>query len=161
MDKKRFSIMSAAVGAGLMFLLDPDKGKRRRALIRDQLTHFKHKMTGVINAKTQDARNRGLGLIARSRRVFEADKVSEDALAAKVRRVVQEKVSDPGAIETQVENGRVILSGNILDEELPVLLESVQRLDEVSTIDNRLRIPASTDRSSPMQSETVRLSKTR
>lgn len=29
--------MAAAVGAGLMYLLDPEQGKRRRAMLRDRM----------------------------------------------------------------------------------------------------------------------------
>ena len=36
MTKESALIGGAGLGAGLMYLLDPDRGKRRRALVRDQ-----------------------------------------------------------------------------------------------------------------------------
>ncbi len=37
---KGLRLMSVAgLGAGLMYLFDPDRGKRRRALVRNKITH--------------------------------------------------------------------------------------------------------------------------
>ena len=37
-------LMLAGVSAGIMYLFDPDLGKRRRSLLRDKLIHFRNKI---------------------------------------------------------------------------------------------------------------------
>lgn len=39
-------LIAAAIGAGLMYLLDPDGGRRRRALARDKAVHLKNTIAG-------------------------------------------------------------------------------------------------------------------
>ncbi|MGH6611306.1 MAG: YtxH domain-containing protein [Burkholderiaceae bacterium] len=56
-----------ALGAGLMFYLDPDRGRRRRALARDKAVHLTHKTQDAVGAKARDIRNRAQGVIAESK----------------------------------------------------------------------------------------------
>jgi hypothetical protein len=39
MNKPEAVILGMALGAGLTYLLDPDRGGRRRGLVRDKLVH--------------------------------------------------------------------------------------------------------------------------
>jgi len=43
------SLSGAAAGAGLMYVLDPVVGDRRRAMARDQLEHTRRRMTEATN----------------------------------------------------------------------------------------------------------------
>jgi hypothetical protein len=153
MNNKVFLAMSAAAGAALMYLLDPDRGKRRRALIRDKVVRLKHNTADGISATMKDVRNRTLGIAARTRRVFHGRKVSDETVAQKVRLAVRDTASHPGAIETHVEHGRVVLTGDVLESEVPHLLAEVRRIAEASSIDNQLRTHASTDHISALQGE--------
>jgi CBS domain-containing protein len=60
-------LKGVGLGAGLMYLFDPDMGRRRRALIRDQAVHTQHVMTDRIESETRHLRNRAQGLIAETR----------------------------------------------------------------------------------------------
>jgi hypothetical protein len=54
----------AAFGAAVMFLIDPDGGRQRRALIRDQIVHAQHEFGDLAEdarGRAQDARNRAQG----------------------------------------------------------------------------------------------------
>jgi hypothetical protein len=62
------------VGAGLMYFLDPAAGRRRRALVRDQVTHSVHVTTGAFDSTRRDLRNRAQGVAARARRLFRRPK---------------------------------------------------------------------------------------
>jgi len=43
---KRLSLLfGMVVGAGIMYVLDPERGRRRRALLRDQFAHTRRKLS--------------------------------------------------------------------------------------------------------------------
>ena len=44
------------LGAGLMYLLDPDRGRRRRARVRDRATRAVNRIGGAIDATSRDVR---------------------------------------------------------------------------------------------------------
>ena len=50
-------------GAALMYLLDPDRGSRRRALIRDKAVSISKQTRKAIAGKAEDLQNRTKGLI--------------------------------------------------------------------------------------------------
>lgn len=57
-------MFGAAIGAGIMYLLDPDGGRRRRALVRDQLVSAGHKASDAVGATSRDMTNRARGVVA-------------------------------------------------------------------------------------------------
>lgn len=61
---------AAAFGAGAMFLLDPRGGRRRRALIKDQVTHAAHETEDFLHSKKQHLKNRAKGFAASARSVM-------------------------------------------------------------------------------------------
>ena len=65
MTKQQWTLLSGlGLGAGLMFLLDPDKGRRRRALVRDKAVHY-GKVTAAEAARhLQHLSNKTHGLAA-------------------------------------------------------------------------------------------------
>lgn len=68
-----FRIAALGIGAIAMYYLDPVSGKRRRALLRDQAVHAKHRISEYTEHKAKDLRNRAQGLVARSRRKLDID----------------------------------------------------------------------------------------
>jgi hypothetical protein len=61
-----FALLGAmGVGAALMYFLDPDTGRRRRALVRDQYTHGKTVLRHNTEAAVHNAANHTRGAIAR------------------------------------------------------------------------------------------------
>lgn len=61
MNKGFSTLAGIGLGAGLMYLWDPDCGPRRRAAIRDEASHVLDKMDDVIEEAGQDLRNRVRG----------------------------------------------------------------------------------------------------
>ncbi len=64
-----------AVGAAVMYMLDPDSGRRRRALVRDKATSYTRKGIEAARGKAEDLRNRARGLIAESKNAMRASAV--------------------------------------------------------------------------------------
>jgi hypothetical protein len=57
------------IGAGLMYLFDPNGGRRRRALIRDKAVGVSNDVRQAVTAKGHDLSNRAKGLINEARSV--------------------------------------------------------------------------------------------
>ena len=52
----------AGLGAGLMYFLDPDRGRRRRALMRDKSIRWSRKTREFAGSTPRDMRNRAQGM---------------------------------------------------------------------------------------------------
>ena len=57
-------LAGAGIGAGLMYIFDPRSGRRRRALLSDQITSAAHDLSDAAQAKARDLRNRAQGAVA-------------------------------------------------------------------------------------------------
>lgn len=55
-------LLSMFAGAGLMYLFDPDRGRTRRALIRDQFVGLQNDVQRLGEIVSKDARNRLQGI---------------------------------------------------------------------------------------------------
>src|SRR4051812_21369003 len=77
MTLTRSSILGAGIGATSMFLLDPARGARRRALLRDKMTSASRKTAEAASATFRDLSNRFEGVQSRTRKLFAADTVDD------------------------------------------------------------------------------------
>jgi hypothetical protein len=59
-----------ALGAGLMYMLDPERGRRRRALLRDKLVSACNRSARATGAKARHLSNRAKGLMHETRSAF-------------------------------------------------------------------------------------------
>ncbi|HEX5759963.1 MAG TPA: BON domain-containing protein [Thermoanaerobaculia bacterium] len=141
MTKQQWTLLGGVgLGAGLMFLLDPDRGRRRRALVRDKAVRSLN-VTGEALRKTgKDLGNRTRGVAAEVHGRLRRDDSPNEVLGARVRARLGHAVSHPGAIDVAVWNGCVVLTGAVLAEELDGLLSAVQKVRGVEAIENRLEV---------------------
>jgi hypothetical protein len=56
-------VLAAGVGAGMMFLLDPQTGRRRRAILRDKTLHYGRQASVAVEKTTRDVKNRAHGTV--------------------------------------------------------------------------------------------------
>lgn len=59
--------LGLALGAGLMYFLDPERGNRRRALVRDRVVHYGHVVEDSVSSTARDLGNRAKGVVAEVR----------------------------------------------------------------------------------------------
>ena len=64
MNKGLAVVGSAGLGAALMYIFDPDRGKRRRALIRDKVEAAGNKLSDKVEKIGRDISNRAYGVVA-------------------------------------------------------------------------------------------------
>jgi hypothetical protein len=57
-------LTGAGLGAGMMFFLDPRRGRQRRAQVRDKMISLSHQVQDARDTIVRDARNRMSGLAA-------------------------------------------------------------------------------------------------
>src|SRR5262249_32815230 len=55
------ALAGAGLGAGLMYIFDPQQGRRRRALVRDEFVHALHELDDAIGVLSRDLSNRSRG----------------------------------------------------------------------------------------------------
>jgi uncharacterized membrane protein len=137
--------VGAGVGAGLMYLLDPDRGRRRRALVRDQSVHYLHETADATGTAARDLRHRGVGLVARSRRRLQLVPPGGEALADRVRAQLADLTRYPGAIEVEGRKGIVTLAGPVLRQEADEVRRVVADLPGVAGVEDRLEIKEQAD----------------
>lgn len=131
------------VGAGLMYLLDPDRGRRRRALVRDQVVSAGHDLGdlgGTLNTKARHLRNQAAGLAAEAQARLRGEEVDDFILAARVRSEIGRAVSNPGAIHVTAHTGHVTLTGPVLAHEVAELLSTARSVRGVEDVRNRLDV---------------------
>ena len=64
-------LVGASLGAVAMYALDPERGRRRRALARDKVESVARRSGRRLQAVSRDLANRTQGLVARARTVRE------------------------------------------------------------------------------------------
>src|SRR5918996_1274455 len=99
MNRQLALLGGIGLGATLMYLVDPDRGKRRRARMRDKLSSVTHKAPDAISATARDISNRMRGLAAQAASTFSSENVSDEVLVARVRSKIGRIVSHPSSIQ--------------------------------------------------------------
>jgi hypothetical protein len=135
-------LVGAGAGAGLMYLLDPDQGNRRRALVRDQLVRARHLTEDAMDATSRDMRNRARGVVAELRSRLVPTDVSDDVLQERVRARLGQTVRYARSIETSVADGAVTLRGPVLADDAARVVRRVGQVPGVQAVDNRLEVHA-------------------
>jgi hypothetical protein len=146
-------LMGAAVGAGLIYMLDPQNGRRRRALASDKLTRATNVTWDACQKTTRDFVNRSAGIAAATRARLQADQVSDDVLVKRVRAKLGRVCSHPRAIAVEADAGRVTLRGPILAQEAPQTVAMAESVRGVRLVINELELHATAANAPSLQGE--------
>lgn len=134
------SVGAAGVGASLMFLLDPDRGNRRRGLLRDKAVHVAKRTGWGLGKASRDLGNRTRGLLAKTQsRVSQEFVPDDDVLAERVRSKIGRYVSHPSAIDVSADNGIVTLRGDVLRSEVRAVMRHAYSVRDVCDVRNHLK----------------------
>jgi len=139
------------LGAGAMYLFDPDRGARRRSLLRDRGVHAGHKLSDGLSATTQDARNRLRGTAAELRARFRHEMVADEILHERVRSAIGRAVAYPGAVRVTATQGRITLQGEVLEDDVEDLIKQVEGVRGVDDVENQLTVHRSAEGVSSLQ----------
>lgn len=133
-------LLGAGAGAAAMFLLDPDRGKRRRALVRDKFALATRKTGECMGVTGRDLRNRTLGTLKAIQTRLSSEQPDDTVLVDRVRSKLGRVVSHPSAIAVTAQDGNVTLTGPILASEAPHLVTSVSWVPGVKDVTNNLEL---------------------
>lgn len=133
-------IRGLALGAGAMYFLDARSGKRRRAMIRDKADMAVTDFADLMGKAGRDLQNRAQGMGASARSLFDRTEVADDVLVQRIRSRMGRLISRPSAIDVAVHQGRVVLRGPILADEVDALMNGVYAVKGVSWVDNQLEV---------------------
>lgn len=132
-------IGGAGFGVGLMYFLDPDRGRRRRALMRDKSIRWSRKTREFAGSTSRDMRNRARGMGAAVKSwVQPAPPVPDNVLAERIRSKLGMFSRHPSAIDVHVTDGTVTISGPVLQDEVDGISGAINKIPGVNRIFNRL-----------------------
>jgi hypothetical protein len=138
----RALLAGVGIGAALAYVLDPEGGGRRRALVRDKLVWAARKTRDGMDATARDVAHRTGGIAAATRgRLMDRlmDRQIDDmTLLERVRARLGRVCSHPHAIDVEARGGEVTLHGPILSGEVDTVLKAVSAVRGVSAVINAL-----------------------
>ncbi|HEY2974800.1 MAG TPA: BON domain-containing protein [Pyrinomonadaceae bacterium] len=140
MNKGVALVGGVGLGAALMYIFDPDRGKRRRALIRDKVEAAGNKVAEQAEKMRSDLGNRAYGVVAETKSIFRHDEVSDEVLVDRVRSRLGRIPVHVGAFDISADNGTVTLRGQILADELPKVLRATRFVRGVKDVDNQFQV---------------------
>jgi hypothetical protein len=136
-------LAAIGVGAGVMYVLDPEGGRRRRAVARDRMRSVVARTGDAVDVTSRDMRNRAQGVVAEIRSLLRHDgRTSDEVLLQRVRSRIGEITGRAGAIDVTVSDGRVTLRGPVLRSEVDRLLARVRGVRGVQQVESQLEIHA-------------------
>jgi gas vesicle protein len=147
------AIATAGLGAAAMYLLDPKKGRQRRALAQDKITAIVGD-TGTAFRQggrfVRDVLNRSTGaaheLSSRYGSGQEADASSPEQLIQRVRSELGHATSHASSIQVMSSgDGTITLSGQILAADVDKVLAAVHTIKGVARVVNQLDVQDTID----------------
>lgn len=140
-----------AAGITSMYMLDPQAGKRRRALVRDKTVHYQHKGRVYLRKAGRDFAHRMRGVFAESRSVLWQRRPTDHVIEERARSLLGRVCSHPGAVALAVTNGVLTLHGDVLQHEVDRVVEVLSSLHGVTRVQDRLIKHESSEKISALQ----------
>lgn len=124
--------------AAALFLLDPDRGRIRRARLRDQAARLARLTPDALSVTGRDTGNRLRGVAAVASSAVRRPPVDDVVLEERVRSALGWAPGHVGALDVRASNGRIILSGTVLTTEADEILRAVAAVAGVIDVEDAL-----------------------
>lgn len=130
-----------AVGAGAMYFFDPDRGRARRAKVRDQAFSLTRKAQRNLNRTAKVATSRLEGARDKLAKGPEAPPPNDETLADKIRSEVLRHNTYPGIV-VNCEDGVATIRGSLADPgAIDALEQEVRKVTGVLDVRNLVHLP--------------------
>jgi osmotically-inducible protein OsmY len=133
-------LLGVGIGALLMFYLDPNRGARRRALVRDKAIRAGNSAAEFIDDRRRDLGNRLEGVKARVRRMRTTEVVDDVTLIERVRAQLGRYTTHAGNIDVKACDGEVTLCGRVDGREAKRVLRAVANVPGVCNVIDELDV---------------------
>lgn len=140
MNRLMSTLGSIGLGAGLMYFYDPDRGRRRRAMVRDQAVRMVNQSDDFIDKAARDMRNRARGVMAEGMALISDQRAPDWILEERVRAEMGRIIRHPRLIQVQAFDGGLTLTGPILADEVDQLISRVSKVYGVQSVNNQLDV---------------------
>jgi uncharacterized membrane protein len=128
-------------GIAAMYFADPNRGRRRRVIVRDKVNAGLRDVVREFDKAGRDLRNRSQGVASAVLSLTCKAEADGLLIEERVRSGIGRAVSHPHAICVTVERGgRVVLEGPVLEHEVEYLLRRVRSTAGVTEVVNRLEV---------------------
>jgi uncharacterized membrane protein len=131
---------AVGVAATVEYLLDPDRGRARRAKVQGILVHGTHRTRGGLTALSRDLVNRSGGVVAGTRYRFKGRHADDRVVHERAREMLGHYVSHPHSVEVHVDDGNVTLTGDVLAGEDKRACSALKRVPGIKDVDARWRV---------------------
>ena len=107
------------IGATAMYILDENRGAKRRAYARDKVVRASNLLSRTIRKHSRDLLHRFTGALAEVRSSIRdrGTPIPDDILISRVRAQLGHVVSDPGRLEITSNGGYVVIRGTVMTGE--------------------------------------------
>jgi len=141
-------IGALALGAGLMFLMDPSQGRRRRALIRDKAGRYTRETAQYAQSTGRYIAGKARGMAHEvsdaaknvASKVTGGPAKTGEALAEMVRTEIGSLGADFKGVGFAADGNRIIVTGNLPGSRVDQLLAKIRGVAGVEGIDNQLNV---------------------
>ena len=137
---KRDFLYGMAIGAAVAYIADPQAGRRRRAVAREQFARAGRKTRKALDATARDVANRTAGMLAATRARLSRAGFEDRRLVERVRAKLGRVSSNPHAIDVYADEGVVTLCGPILAAEFDDVMTTAWGIPGVLALNNELDV---------------------
>lgn len=158
------ALTCCAVGAGLMYYLDPNRGHSRRTYFRDKAGKLLRDTGRTMRSVGRDLGHRARQLIRGSKAAVEGyvgrdERVDSEQLVSRCRAELGHVLPHAHQIQIMADaDGTITLTGTIMQQEVDGVLNLIHRIPGVTHVIDRLDVSpaaqgAETERQQPTQSQ--------
>ncbi|MFC5576756.1 BON domain-containing protein [Lysobacter niabensis] len=131
-----------AAGAAVMYYLDPEGGRLRRARVRERGGDLRHKLQEATQAGSRRRAERSGGTVMPERTRVRTEPVDDALLRDRIRSRLGHVVAHSSSLLVDVEAGHVVIGGAVAAGEIEPVVLAVAEIPGVRSVDNRLSVQA-------------------
>lgn len=137
---KRLLALATGIAAGalVMYMLDPNSGRRRRALVRDKAVATGHDVERLARGTSRQTANHLRGVAAKARARVRRAHPDDDQLRDHIRSRLGHALHHPARVEVNVDHGHVVLKGTADPAETERLVAAISKMQGVHGVESRL-----------------------